>query len=263
MATLDDVEAALVSVSRSALYPNGLQQPSIVGAACKTYRGWPVAASLETDLKAGTVNVSVFTRPGVFSLRTRYLPKWKSIPVPDATVSAIVNDNTITFSGVADTACTAGIIVNRLMRTLMISAGDTAAQIAAAFGSEIPGSSVSGNVLTVQSGPVKCSILPYGKSIREIRRQNQGFQITIWAPSVSLRDRVTAAIDAVLAGDAFIDLPDGTVGRVQYGGAPVNDSSSRDGLWRRDLFYAIEYGTTETQSVPRQVFATVSLTNDI
>jgi hypothetical protein len=64
MADISDVGQALVDFIESVVYPNGVQQPSIIGNGIKTYQGWPTPEELEDDLAAGIVHVSVFARPG-------------------------------------------------------------------------------------------------------------------------------------------------------------------------------------------------------
>jgi hypothetical protein len=92
-----------------------------------------------------------------------------------------------------------------------------------------------------------------GSVIRELKRQKRGFQITFWCPSPALRDEIVAPCDAFLAGTDYLSLPDGTLGRLRYERTAVSDKVENERLYRRDLFYSVEYGTTQTMSAPKVV----------
>src|SRR5689334_2024587 len=89
MADISDVEQAVTDAVSSSLYPSGSTQTSIVGALCRIYRGWPNAATLNTDLAAGFINVSIVTDNESGKSTTRYLPDWKYRPLqPGVTATA-------------------------------------------------------------------------------------------------------------------------------------------------------------------------------
>jgi hypothetical protein len=92
-----------------------------------------------------------------------------------------------------------------------------------------------------------------GSVIREIKRQKRGLQITFWCPTPALRDAIVPPCDVVLADTDYLSLPDGTLGRLIYVRSMVSDRVEREGLYRRDLIYSVEYGTTETMSAPTVV----------
>src|SRR3978361_1880357 len=98
MADISDVEEAISLTLTSTLYPGGASQSSIVGVLCRVYRGWPNAATLNTDLAAGTVNVTVVTDNDSGKTTTRYLPAWHTTTVLPGT-AASVSGQTITISG--------------------------------------------------------------------------------------------------------------------------------------------------------------------
>ena len=60
-------------------------------------------------------------------------------------------------------------------------------------------------------------------------------------------------MDEALAGIDYLSLPDGTAARLTYEKTAVSDRTEREGLYRRDLFYSVEYATTGTQSVAQIV----------
>jgi len=87
-----------------------------------------------------------------------------------------------------------------------------------------------------------------GVSIREVRRQTRIFQITVWAGCHNRRDPVAAAIDAALAAVTRLPLPDGSQGVLTYASSAQDDDQQKQGIYRRDLLYAINYATTQAEA---------------
>ena len=73
-------------------------------------------------------------------------------------------------------------------------------------------------------------------------------QISVWANSPASRDAFVAAIDPLLADTPRIALPDNTWAHVNYMRSPVVDDLQKEGDYRRDLFYNVEFGTTRTDT---------------
>lgn len=103
-----------------------------------------------------------------------------------------------------------------------------------------------------------------GNLIREVRRQERVFQITIWADTPTKRGIIAKAIDASMAQTQFITMPDGFGARVIYKGSPVTDGHQKAKLYRRDFLYSVEYATTEIAAahVITQVDVNVALQPD-
>jgi hypothetical protein len=92
---------------------------------------------------------------------------------------------------------------------------------------------------------------------REVRRQERLFQITLWCPSVygdgspdAARSATVKLIDPILAATDFLALPNGEKGRLRYQRTTLNDALERANCYRRDLFYTVEYPTTQTANAP-------------
>ena len=83
--------------------------------------------------------------------------------------------------------------------------------------------------------------------MRELKRQVREFQITLWCPTYQLRDQAANLIDPALATLSYIALPDLSYGRIIYAHSTVSDEYTPNRLYRRDLFYRVEYPTTDTQ----------------
>lgn len=87
-----------------------------------------------------------------------------------------------------------------------------------------------------------------GVSILEVRRQTRNFQITVWASCFDLRDPVAKAIDSALAAVTRLTLADGSQGVMTYVNSMQDDDQQKQGIYRRDLFYAVNYPTTQTET---------------
>jgi len=87
-----------------------------------------------------------------------------------------------------------------------------------------------------------------GIALAEIRRQTRTYQITVWANNFSIRDPVASALDSALAMVTRLTLPDGTKGILAYVNSAQNDDEQKIGIYRRDLFYSVNYATTLNQS---------------
>jgi len=92
----------------------------------------------------------------------------------------------------------------------------------------------------------------------ELRRQTRQYQITIWANCFDKRDPVAATIDAGLAGLSRLAMPDGTRAVLAYVNSSQIDDQQKAGIYRRDLFYAANYATTQT--ITATPIATINIT---
>ena len=170
MADQSDAATALVALISGAVYPLGTASPSVTGGAIKVFAGWPNPDALLKDMAAGTVNVSVFPRPG---------EKITSIMLADGEWTEDSNNGT----------------------TGVIS--------------------------------------------REARRQTKTFQITVWASCFDHRDAVANAVDVALAVTSRLTFADGSAGLVSFVNSTQNDDQQKAGIYRRDLFYSVNYATVQ------------------
>ena len=131
MADQADVETVLAALASGALYPDGTSGPSVPGPTCRIYRGWPNPSSLDNDLAAGTINVTVF--PLEFRLRnvTRYPAQWTPLDVANPALAVSVSGFSATFSGTADAGQLAGLLVDGRTYVYRTQVADTPALVAA------------------------------------------------------------------------------------------------------------------------------------
>ncbi len=261
MADQSDVESAIVTLASAALYPNGTSAASVPGVDCRVYRGWPNAAALDADLRAGVVNVTVFPGQGG-RVTTRYQQQWAANPVP-ATLSASVSGLTVSFGGTADLGQLAGILVDRRSYAYRTQLGDTPASVAANLATQARADQIvllSGTTLTVPgAGTLLARVVADSLAQKEVRRQSQTFRVTCWCPTPASRDAAAVTIDQALAGMPFIDLADGTRGWLTYAGTVVFDQSQDALLYRRDLLYSVEYGTMLSSMQPAMLFGQIDV----
>jgi hypothetical protein len=260
MADQADVETALAGIVGGVLYPNGTLQPCAVpGVVCRVFRGWPTPAALEADLAAGRVNVSIRAAAGSTRVTTRYSDEW-SIPQPtQPTLSAVVQDTTVIFSGDAKAGQLAALLVDGRAVVHRTRDGDTPTGVAASLTAQLrqlgtsPWDSASASGATVAvpgARQVIARIVADQTAIRETRRQRQNFTVTCWCPDPATRDAVGSIIDAVLSAVDFLALGDGTSGRLRFVDSVMTDRWEDLTLYRRDLTYSVDYATTITTVLP-------------
>jgi hypothetical protein len=253
MADEYDIMDVLAGMSAQAVYPNGTSQPSYAGAPVICYAGWPTASRLDADLKAGKIHVTVFARPEEKNT-TRYMTQTQSVPATTPTLTLSASGQTVTVGGAMPSPFTPhnlAALVNGKPYLYAVQQSDTLTSIATALAAliaiDVSGTTSSGPAITVAAG-AKVGVLRVGTSgmgLREVSRQERRFQITVWADTPDHRKAVVRPIKALLADSFFITLPDGTAGRLIYvGGGGPNDNPQDAKLYRHDLFYSCEYGTT-------------------
>ena len=296
MADLSGVETALVSTLAAGLFSSaylpGAYQTSTAGISTKVYRGWPEAANLDAGLKNGAAHVSVFPESGMTRLTTRFRPEW-FIPLASVpTVTATVSGSAVTIGGVVGAAQVVSITIGTgnsatyyPFRIWGVAPGEGYSQggvwygtlgayattleaLAASLTSAIPGATLSGRVITIPTTlTVTANVLMDATALREVRRQEQGFRISVWAPNPLARDSLCSLVDQAIAGlvnangepTEFVTLANGETMRVRYRSTTVNDAPSKDRLWRRDICVTVEYATTVSQLFPLAGAINVSL----
>ena len=262
MADESDVEVALVAAAAAAVYPNGAAAPPPGGTACRIIRGEPNPEALNVDLAAGVVNVTVSLMEKMSRNTTRYSTAWQPAAVqavPGLAVS--MSGNVASFSGTGGAGSIVGVQVMGQGYTYATLAGDTPGSVAAALAQQVPGATASGAALTLpaRGGTPLAVVHGYAAAVSELRRQEQGFTVAVLAPTPDARTAIASAIDQALSNTEFLALADGSAGRLRYHSTRVDDVPSRANLWRRDLLYTVEYGTTALMSVPEMVFGTLSV----
>lgn len=257
MADISDVEDALVSLLTDTLYPNGSSQASILGSVCRIYRGWPNQATLNNDLPAGVVNITVSSDNESGTTTTRYLNRPVTVAGTPG-VSAMAQDGTLTIGGTPAAGDLIGALIDGSPFAYRVQAGDTTQLVTANLALAIQAAraaTYADSVITVpgcRTLIVRC--VADGRSVREIRRQEKDFRIVAWCPSPVVRDNACAAVDAACSVAVFLALPDGSAGRMIYKNTASYDQAQNALLYRRDLVFTIEYPTMNTTALPSMLF---------
>lgn len=245
------------------VYPTGTSNPSAITAPCKIYRGWPQPDSLDNDLAAGTVNISVFPMD-VEKRTTRFLTNWQPLPLAAVNLTLTAAGTTVIVGGSASSPLNVGIIVNGQAALYAVQASDTLTSIATALATlvnDITPATSSGPVITIPgANSLAARVGAVGSVLNEVRRQKRNFMVACWCATPTLRDTTASLVDSAFAAIDYLTLPDGTGGRILYERSPVEDRVEKERLYRRTLIYSVEYGTTQTQTTAQILTELFNLT---
>jgi hypothetical protein len=256
MADITDVETALVNLIAGALYPNGTGQASAAGVPVVIYPGWPTASRLDADLIAGKSHVTVF-QTALERNTTRYPRDWHQQAVNVATLTLTTDGQSVTVGGAMPAPFTPHVLnlmVNGVPHPYQVLAIDTLGSIAAALAAlvavDVPGTAAAGAVITLPAGARinAARVGVTGTAIRELRRQERGFRISVWSDTPEHRVAVAGLIDVALAAVDRLTMPDGFSARVIYHTSMDVDSQQKAKLYRRDFVYSVEYATTQMET---------------
>ena len=264
MADLSDVENALVSLIAVAMFPAassylpGAIAETFGGQLARVYRGWPNAAELDAQLKAlpPVSSVTVFSRPGMTRLTTRYPRTPTVVSAPPCALMAAAAGSAVTFAGQAALGQLAGVSYARQAWVYPVLADDDLAAVAAGLAALVPSATAAGPVLTLATDALVIARTSMSVGVlTENRRQEQGFLVTFRCPDPATRSALAGAVDSVFAATDFLPLPDGSAaGPLLYAGTGVSDVPEKAHEWRRDLSVKLEYPTTQMQQVARMMF---------
>ena len=267
MAAHSDVANALVGLIGAALYPNGTGQPSAVTNPCRVYRGWPMPAALQTDLRAGVVNVNVWPDKVVRNV-TRYFPDLQPQTTNAATLGVTLTQTTVTITGTVTAGNNVAVIVGGNGYSYTAQAGDTLTTIAAALATLISANQTatsSGATITIP-GAIHLNARTGGGGtvIQQVAQQIRQFQINMWCQTPTLRDAVGAVVAPILAATPRLIMPDTTIARLQL----VNDGDDEDGqqkeqVYRRFITYSADYTTTQLLNATQVVVETTAVSGGL
>lgn len=265
MADLAEVLNSVRDEAAKALHEAGLVQPGANSAGIRVYRGWPGEA-LDADLAKKITHVTIYPRAGVASVMDGSIEGWVENPIPLPGLTATRVSQTITFEGASARAGSiAAVVADRRGWTLVLTQGQTAESVASAFQAMLAAdgvvatvdgvvATVDGAVLTLPDAmQIRAGVYSSGTERREIRRQEQGVLLSVWAPSPALRDTIAGILDTHFAGDiGRVSLPmsDGSQATIRYAGTVFDDAGQLHPLYRRDLALLAQYSTTLLRELP-------------
>jgi len=255
MADKSDVEIALVQLISGILYPNGTTNPPILTSyPARVRRGQPTSASLDADLAAGISRVSVVEQPGFTRVTPGYLdPPIETPATPTLTVTG--TGPTITISGTPGAGQLVGVKVDGVAYAYALTGADTLTTAAAALAAMVTGATSVGPVMTFAStAPILARVSCMGTFQTRPRWQAQGFRVSVWAPTPAARDAIAGYVDQQLSATYFIALPDGQGARMEYRNTFSDDAPQKEQLWKRDIYYTVQFATSITTSAPQVLF---------
>lgn len=267
MADQSDVKAAIVGVLAALIYPDGTSSPPAQGVPAQIIPGWPLPALLDQLMTAGIACVWVYARPEVKNV-SNYSDDWKTQSITPASITATVSGNTVTIGGSVPSPFTAHnvfVLAGGQAFGYAVQANDSAATIASAIANSVslvyPGTTSSGPVITVIGPQPSARVGTTGRTIQEVGRLEQMFQIVAAANSPAARDALGSAITPVLMGNSWLSMPDGTVALIKVG-APIDiDADQKTQIYRRDIKVSVEYAVTQVQTTA--TVEAVNVTNTI
>jgi hypothetical protein len=258
MADIAHVEAALVAALVSALYPNGLETVGVLGTPLRIHRGTLNNTDLRYDRGNHIVDIGVHLLPGGGRNTTRWgVQVTEMLGTPSLTVGT--SANSATFFGPAAIGDLAGVLIGQIAYIYQANAGDSAGLVCAALADSIRSTMIcwlTGSTLTVPGvSSIVARCAHQVDALQEWGRQEHGFCVSIAAQTADLRDAVGGAIVSALAQIAFLTLADGTGGRLRYHGLTDRDREQGASIYRRDISYEVEFGTTSVSTNPTMLFA--------
>jgi hypothetical protein len=229
----------------------------LAGTLVRVFRGAPPVTALVVDRAAGVVDISVFPVPNATRDTTRWGVQSTTMSIACG-LSVIVSEQTASFAGAALGGELAGLLVNDQPFVYHAQSGDSAALVAASLADQVRTTQICWLQQSRLSIPGAVTLVArttgLAAVLQEWARQAQELRISVWAGSPALRDQVCGAIGAGLSQIAFLTLADGSAGRLLYRKTASFDDDQVASVYRRELVYEVEYGTTVTVQTPTMLF---------
>lgn len=257
MPDISDVEQAVVEALTEILYPAGTLNGSVIGTDCRIYRGWPNSATLNSDLSAGVINVTVVSDNEHGHVTTRYMDEWDIISVTPGLLATTAGSS-IVISGAPLPGVVVGALVDGVPFVYRVADGDTAAQVAANLAQLIEAQrpvTLSGATVMIPGAyRLSARVVADANGRYEARRQEKDIRVILWCPSPATRDSIATTIDLAISQVPFLRTDDGSSARIRYKNSATYDQSQNALLYRRDLEYTIEYPTIVSLDLPSMIF---------
>lgn len=275
MATLNQVQDELVAQVKLAL---AQLATSVAPVNSVVYTGHPVPQELQKDLRAKIVNVSINVSPTSGKRQTSIINKQNEIvndpiinltstisatQLQGATVSTQAT-GTITLSGSVNAGLNLMAVVGQnyipYHPVTNIPLSQVATELAAAINANVgaaalvTAASVGTNVvLTSVAVGIASNAIEFdlrvggtGSIVRKTRTQKDEFQIHIWGYNDDVRGQVADAIDSYLEDVNFLQPTGEPPCRLLYTHRMQTDAENSLGIYRRVLYYTVEYSMTKS-----------------
>jgi hypothetical protein len=261
MADLTDVQSAIASTVAQTLYPNGTSKPSAVTSAVRIFPGWPQPQQLDADMQAGIAQVSVFAT-AISRAVTQMQPIWQTVNIVATQLQASVSGMTITLTGTITTPQSVSVQQGNMQASYAVQSTDTLASICTAIAALIPGAKSSANTITFPQSAIPAMLFAQPATVlQEVGRQRQVFQVSVWAPTPTLRAQIASLIDPALRLAYRLQMPDTTAAELRFQGSIDDDNIQKVAVYTRHLRYEVEFATTVTQQTTTVTLPTVNISS--
>jgi hypothetical protein len=231
----------------NAVYPNGVMNPSVADVDVTIIQGWPIKNKLDDVLKAGKAMVSIFPTNKEKPI-TVFERIYKTVLISDSTVLVDIEGLNITFSGSVSVPLSIIATVNNIPYQYTVLDSDTLYLIATNLSALIPGSSSTGATIMLSNNTysVLISFATQASAALELGRQEREFMISIWSPNPVIRPLLGSAIDNYMRENYQFPIdPDNFNIMIFYSHTDETDGLQIPLIYRRDLFFKIQYSTTK------------------
>jgi hypothetical protein len=245
MASIDDVQNAIVDAVVPALYPNGTSNPSIANAPIYIAPGNFLKANVDAGLVSGNIFVEVFAQKGMTRNTTRVRDLFADPVKQVATIILDVANNTVTVNGTVTVGQVSMVIVNGVGFAYSAQAGDTLNIIASTLANMIPTASAINNIITITNANTLIARVSVPGSMRRILESKEGlFRVRIIASNESSRNLVSGVIELALANLTpryYLPMSDGISASIRAKGIDEINTYELASAFVRDHIYLIEY----------------------
>lgn len=265
MADFTDIANSLVALLAGVAYPLGTGQPSVIGLPIAIYQGWPNPPDLDQDMTGDDLRAHVSVYPtNIERVTESFAASLTPFEVVEPTITVAVVGHSITIGGTATVGQNIGLLIDGAAFGYTVQVGDSTTAIATALAvaiSAVQPATNTGPVITVPGA--RLITQKTGGSaimIAPLERVEKVFQITVWAPSPAARDALAKILDPALRGTTRVVMLDGTAAVLRYRNSSQTDALVKQGAFRRDMNYAVEYLTTATAAATEVTTTQLNIT---
>ncbi len=252
MSELSQVLSTVTNYVTTAIYPNGTSQPSVAGVQVTIESGWPIQSQLDQDLKSGYAHVSVYPTNQervVTKFGRQFYQNTLTVPTIVATVTYVAGTPTVTLTGTVTLPEVVMIVGDKVPYAHVVLMSDTLTTIATALAALIPGASSVGAVISMPENFAAIAFVSSAvTATQELSRQERAFMITVYAPNDTIRSSLAGAIDITMKQNYRMPMPDGVYAQVFYSHNDDFDNFEKSLIYKRVLYYIIQYATTVTNN---------------
>jgi len=246
MASLSDVQNAMVNVIAPAMYPNGTSNPSIAGVPIYVAPGDFLKQDLDAGLNAGNIYIAVFAVNGMTRPTTRFQRLFVEPKINNPGLILTVEANTVIVTGTIVANEAAMVIVDGVGYSVKVLVGSTVNSIASALAALIPSASSLNNIVTISNTyDIVARVSVQGTS-REILYSREGvFRARVITPSHDQRELVGDAMEIAFGLNGYyMPMPDGLSASIRPNRVMEVNPYELDNAFLRDYLFLVEYHTT-------------------